>query len=296
MALRVAWFPVAEDLAGNPYWPLLRDALVGLGVTFETSQASGWLSGRWLWEHRRRVNVLHFHYVQPHYVGPGDRVSGVRLLKLLVYLLLARSLGYRLVWTMHDLEPAWPLAPVWAERLATLLVAALCNDVIVHCEAARDLLRLRYGRRRRVSVTPHAELAGAYPCSVSKAEARAQLGITDDALVYGSVGGIRPNKGLELLLAAFAKLEAPRARLILAGRPWQPESYVQQIGELAGRDDRVIYCPWEIPDEEMAAYAMACDVMVFSFAWVLTSSTVTLALSYGVFGSSLHAQVACRSR
>lgn len=282
MAPRVAWFPKAEDLAGNPYWPLLADALTNLGVVFETSHASGWLSGTWLWEHRRSVDVLHFHFVQAHYAGPDDRVSAVRLLKLVAYLLLARVLGYRLVWTMHDLEPTWPLQPAWAERLATLLVVGLCSDVIVHCEAARELLRLRYSRRRSVTVCPHPGLAGAYPSGLTKAAARERLGIAADALVYGSIGGIRPNKGLEMLLRAFGKLSVPDAVLLIAGRPWKPDAYVQELQDLASRDSRVVFCPRELTDAEVATYLSACDVAVFSFAWVLTSSTVTLALSHGI--------------
>jgi len=282
MAPRVAWLPKAEDLSGNPYWPLLRDALVELGVAFEDSHASGWLSGQWLWEHRGSVDVLHWHFIQPHYAGPDDRVSGIRLLKLVAYLLLARVLGYRLVWTMHDLEPTWPLQPAWAERVATLLVVGLCNDVIVHCEAAQELLRLRYHRKRRVTVCPHPGYAGAYPSGLTKQAARERLGIRSDALVYGSIGGIRPNKGLELLLRVFAKLSVPDAVLLIAGRPWKPESYVQELQDLASRDPRVVFCPRELTDAEVATHLSACDVAVFSFARVLTSSTVMLALSHGI--------------
>ena len=192
--MRVAWLPKADELAGNPYWPLLARELEALGVTFEHSHSGQWLAGRWLWQHRRSVDVLHFHFIQPHYAGPGGRVSGVRLTKFIAYLLLARLLGYRVVWTLHDFDPTWPLRPAWAERLARRPwlrwpapswctatrrpgCCASATVVAAACGCATILLSRGSTKRapRRSTRAPN------WACPA-------------DAFVYGFVGGIRPNK------------------------------------------------------------------------------------------------------
>ncbi len=279
--MRVAWFPKAEDLAGNPYWPRLQAELVALGVEFETSHASYWTARRWLLHHRRSVDVLHFHFIQPQYMGPGERASLRRLLKFTSDLLLAWLLGYRIVWTMHDLMPTWPKEPAWVERLARYVIAWLAHDVVVHCQEARRLLRQAFGRSWRVHVLPHPSYADTYSNNITQAEARARLGLPQECRVIGFVGGIRPNKGLEDLIAAFVQADVPDAWLLIAGRPWPPQSYVEQVRQQAAAHPRIALAAQEIPDDEMQLYLNAADVLAFPFRQVMTSGSVILAMSFG---------------
>lgn len=279
--MRVAWFPKAADLAGNPYWPRLQAELEALGVEFETSHASYWTARRWLLEHRRTVDVVHFHFIQPQYVGPGERASLRRLLKFTSDLLLARLLGYRIVWTVHDLMPTWPKEPAWVERLARYAIAWLAHDVIVHCQEARCLLRQTFGRSWRVHVLPLPSYTDVHPNDVTQAEARARLGLPQECRVIGFIGGIRPNKGLEDLIAAFVQANASDALLLIAGRPWPPQSYVDEVRQLAQAHPSIMLYAQEIADDEMQVYLNAADVLAFPFRQVLTSSSAILAMSFG---------------
>ncbi len=279
--MKVAWFPKSEDLVGNPYWECLQAGLEALGVEFETSHSSHWMRRKWLLDNREAVAVLHFHFVQSQYVGQGERLSARRLLKFTSDLLLARLLGYRIVWTMHDLMPTWPKEPRWVEMLGRYAIAWLAHDVIVHCQEAKRLLAQHFGRRGHVHVFPHPSYAGAYPNEVSAAEARRTLQIDFDRFVLAFVGGIRPNKGLEELIAAFGQFDDPQAVLLIAGRPWPPDSYVEQIRRMAGDDTRIRLHAQEIPDEELQLYLKAADVVVLPFKRVLTSGSAILAMSYG---------------
>lgn len=280
--MRVAWFPKAADLAGNPYWPLLQQELEALGVEFETSHSGFWLSGSWLWENRQRIQVLHFHFIQPHYAVSEARVSMRRLLKFATYLVLARLLGYRLIWTMHDLMPTWPKSPYWIDKLARFVIAGLSNDVIVHCQEARSLLRHTFGRSNGVWVLSHPSYIDIYPLQISStAEARDRLRLPFGKFIVGFVGGIRPNKGLEDLISAFHRSGIENAMLLIAGRPWKPESYVDSVRKLADKSSQIEVVAREIPDEEIQFYMCACDVLVFPFRQVLTSGSAILAMAFG---------------
>ena len=108
-------------------------------------------------------------------------------------LFMARLLGYRIVWTVHDLLPTRPIEPHWIERLARYAIAWLAHDVIVHCEEARRLVRRSFRRSRRVWVLPLPSYADAHPNEISQAQARTCLGIAQDQFVVGFIGGIWPN-------------------------------------------------------------------------------------------------------
>lgn len=279
--MRVAWFPQTKNLTGNPYWELLQHNLESLGVQFETSHNGCWMARRWLWSHRKQVKVLHFHFIQPQYVGSDGRVLFYRLRKFAEYLILARLLGYRVVWTMHDLMPTWPIEPRWMERVARYVIAWLANDIITHCEEARRLLAKQFRRSRNVWTFPHPSYVDAYPNVTSRLEARKRLGIEPHCFVVTFLGGIRPNKGIEQLIAAFIQVSNPEARLIIAGRPWPPENYIEEICDLAGLDSRIHLKVAAIPDENLQLYINTADVLAFPFQQILTSGSVILAMSFG---------------
>lgn len=282
--VRVAWFPKAVDLAGNPYWARLQCELKALGVEFEISHNSYWTQRRWLLKNRGKVKVLHFHFIQPHYVGhkgTNERALLSRLLKFAADLVLARLLGYRIVWTMHDLMPTWPREPQWVELFARYIIAWLADDVIVHCQAAKHLLAQRFHRSLRVHVFPHPNYSDAYPHELSTARAREQLQIENESFVVASIGGIRPNKGLEELITAFTKIDDPQAVLLIAGRPYPPEKYVRQIEELSSRESRIILHACDVPETDLQLYIKAADIVALPFKQVLTSGSAILAMSFG---------------
>ena len=69
-SLRVAFFPDAASLAGNPYWSILKDGLEANGATFVSPDGP---LLRWLWKTRSQPTVLHLHYVQQFYGYEGDQ-------------------------------------------------------------------------------------------------------------------------------------------------------------------------------------------------------------------------------
>lgn len=280
--MRVAWFPKLPS--GNPYWKLLHKHLEALGVVFETSNNGYWISGRWLWRNRSRVQVLHFHWIQSHYAGPGNTVSFRRLFKFIGYLSFARLLGYRIIWTLHDLTPTWPLHPEWGDWLAGWIVAQFANAVIVHCEMAKKLLGKIYHRHRNVFIAQHPHYIGYYPNNMDQATARKKLGLCPNAYVILFFGGIRPNKGLEDLIDAFETLkdEYSNCLLLIVGKPWKPQSYIEYLHDRVRKIPRISFVPQEISDDEVQIYCQAANIAVFTFRRILTSSSVILAMSFGL--------------
>ena len=123
----------------------------------------------------------------------------------------------------------------------------------------------------RIHVVPHGiDPVVLHADAASRAAARAALNIDDHQQVFLSVGAMTPNKGIDLLLAAFARLAAsdPDVRLLLKGADglYPSRDFVQAaLDELssAARDvvvRRMIYTGGTYSSAKMADLYRAADV------------------------------------
>lgn len=82
------------------------------------------------------------------------------------------------------------------------------------------------------------------------------------ALRAGYIGAFLPSKGLDLLLQAFRRLEAPHARLLIYGRQaGAPPHYLRQLTAAAAGDPRIVF-QGEFPPARRAAIYRGLDVLV----------------------------------
>ena len=119
----VAFFPSVSKMSENPYWPMLVSALGDSGVKLYHDAPDGF-DVRWLFRNRKQVDVLHLHYIHQFY---GTRRRGrTRLLNIIRFalnMLLARTLGFRTVFTLHNLEPTYYYEPAWLDYLGHWIAA-----------------------------------------------------------------------------------------------------------------------------------------------------------------------------
>jgi hypothetical protein len=128
----VASFP--PTIKENPYQRLLYDHLLPHGFA---PAPPARLRLRWLWESRRHVKALHFHWPQAYYRhetgAPSLRraLSWVRLGLFGARLAVARTLGYRIAWTVHELYPHERFGRRLDHAAATMLARA-SHDLNAH--------------------------------------------------------------------------------------------------------------------------------------------------------------------
>jgi beta-1,4-mannosyltransferase len=228
-----------------------------------------------------RPDVIHLHWTEP-YIARGPQVSALKARRTLLELRLARRAGMRIVWTAHDLF-RHDRAEDPAERAFMHALFDLADAVIVHCASAAEglleALGLEPSRRRKVRVIPHGHYRGAYPDTLSMAEARERLGLPAAARVVAFTGWLRPYKGVTELVQAFAALPEPYARLVMAGQSVDAD-YAARLETLAAADPRVRLDLGFVPDEELQVYLRAADVVACPFLEIFTSGSVLLAMSF----------------
>ena len=279
--MRVLIIPVQS----NPYQTLLADALraQGVRVTLGDGPTRHPVAPVLLaWMRAGMPRVVHLHWMHRYLKAiRGRRRFAAR--RTLWELRILRRLGVRIVWTLHNIgdhdRHRDKLEMVFHRQLVEL-----CDAVICHCAATRRLAIEAYGLRPevqdRLHVVPHGNYLGWYPDTIGRAEARAALGLGSSERVFLFLGQIRRYKGVEDLLQVFRQLDAPDARLVVAGRADRDRTG-ERIALAAAEDPRVTVALGEVPDDRMQVYLRAADASVLPYKDVLTSGTAILAMTFG---------------
>jgi len=257
----------------------------------------------WLWRSRREVDVLHFHWRPDRYyawcrskrdardrppAGSQELGSWVRLVSFAGRLASARLLGYRIVWTIHEVYPpqtaSRPPGTISrrVDRVGSRLLARASHGLIAHDAATAERARAEFGRAiRNVRIVPHGSYSGVYPPGRPRATVRAELEVPNDAVVFLCFGVLRPDKSVALLVDAFRSTRDENLALVVAGR-------VEDVGsrllleEAAAADSRIRLLLDHVPAERVGELFSASDAAVFPRSEPWTSGSLILALSLGV--------------
>jgi glycosyltransferase involved in cell wall biosynthesis len=193
---------------------------------------------------------------------------------------LVRRLGVPLVYTVHNLVPHAARAGD-AARFGRLYRAA--DGLIVHSQRSAVALRDAWGiPAERIAVAPHGPLLTEWP-PIERSIARRQLGLPLDAELILFAGLIERYKGLGDLIAACSMVaeRRPNARLVVAGKPNESfDEYQRQLadGGLLGRATLDLHF---LPEERLAAYLCAADVVVLPYRAATSSGLLTAARRFG---------------
>jgi beta-1,4-mannosyltransferase len=247
----------------NPYLRLLYEHLAREGIELEPGVR---LSTRWLLgSARRRVRWLHVHWPEGLYRlnrGPAALRSALSWLKVWVFgarLVLARALGYRIVWTIHQVYPHERSGRL--DRVGALVLSRLANVLLAHDDWTAERVRAELGRKLAIAVVPHGSYVGFYPPGRSRDAVRAELGLPAGSCVFLSLGELRGYKDVDLLLAAFAEADVDGTALVVAGNV-KDARVGDVVRTAAARDSRIRQLTGFVPVERVAELYGSADVAV----------------------------------
>ena len=264
----------------NQYGALLARSLRRHDVHLEPGDYA--FGADWLERSRPEYSVLHLNWLDRFYTqGRPEGALGeyARFAETLIH---AMRIGYRVVWTLHNLFPHERPHPE-LDRLVNLLVAREADVVIAHCRYGAEQLTRRYGVRT-VHVVPHGHYMDIFPDEVERPQARSRLGIGDDRFVYVFFGNMRGYKGLEELIAAFRQIARPRDLLMLMMKTnARAPGLLERLTAAAGGDPSIrIETSAFFAEEDFQYYLNAADVAVLPFREVMTSGSAIQALGFGL--------------
>jgi glycosyltransferase involved in cell wall biosynthesis len=194
---------------------------------------------------------------------------------------LIKWLGFKLVWTVHNVLPH--VSQTRDDARVVRVTANLAEALIIHSSHTADQLRGLGADISRATVIPHGNYDGVYPVTLDRDEARARLGIQPEEAAILFFGNIRPYKGIEDgLLPAFEHLDATtkNLRLIIAGKCYNA-GLQKTIAAFVQKHPNVMFPNIVVPDEDVAAYFEAADVVCLPFKAITTSGSIILAATFG---------------
>ncbi len=269
-------YPLPPQLPTSPYLDQLYAPMGALGVRMRRGRPRYELPRLLL---GRGPRILHLHFFDELTQRPSATQTLLRSLLFLAVLAALRLRGVRLVWTAHNLQPHEMHHPRWG-FVVYRCVARWSDRIIAHSRAARTQLEASYGVLPQCVVIQHGSYIGLYGPPRDRAQSRAALGLPVHGRVLLNFGALRRYKGLEDLLAVFARLpEHERGTLLIAGAAKDGEyaaAIRQQAAAIGGVRLELRY----IPDDELPVYLAAADLVVLSYRSLLTSGILLWALSY----------------
>ncbi len=197
--------------------------------------------------------------------------------------------GKRIVLTAHNVNMCRRDGmDSWLNRWSLRTHYRLADHIFVHTDKMKAELLADFAvQGNKVSVIPFGINNTAPKTDLTSCDAKRMLGIADTDKTILCFGQLAPYKGLESLVAAFAKVltEDGNYRLIIAGKPKWNHAYWERIEQLMtdnGVRHRVIERIEHVPDEQTESYFKAADVLVLSYTQIFQSGVIFLGYSFGL--------------
>ncbi len=179
------------------------------------------------------------------------------------------------VLTVHDTDPFNGSPTARLQRAGFAASLRRCDRLIVHTRQGVQRLAALGIPASRLCQLPHGPLA------------EAAAGLADPmqgTLSFVLFGKIKPYKGADLLIEAFAALpEALQAQasVRIVGQPYMDLAMLRSLAAARGVAGRVAIEPRFVADDEIAAVFPPGSVAVFPYREIEASGVLSLALAHG---------------
>lgn len=179
------------------------------------------------------------------------------------HIALAKFAGVAYVANLHDPVRDFQVGPLWWHKLSVRLAYAPIKIAIVH-----QLLS------KNDAIPEHVKIleapVGVYELqkvASDSAAIRRAWGVSEGQVAFLSFGFLRDNKNVDLLIRALPS--NPLAVLVVVGSAQssrnKPLRFYRELAEEVGVGQRVIFREEFVPDEALAGYFAAADVIAITY-------------------------------
>lgn len=270
-------YPIA---LGNPFQHLLYSRSFENGVLVTgTNDISELSEIDWPWP-----VYLHIHWLGQ-VIGNSESefVAASRVRSFISSLEKFTNRGGLVIWTVHNSLPHDAMLTGSEVELRQRL-AGMCHGFHIMNTESSDIVSDFFDIPQEKSFhTPHPSYAGYYPDTVSREEARFQLGVEPDEFVFLFFGSIQHYKGLGDLVRAYQEISKQvetRCRLIVAGNPKDREEHSLLLDAMSA-DPSISLFIRRISIDKVQYFFRAADICVCPYKTTLNSGITLLSHSFG---------------
>ena len=226
----------------------------------------------------KESDILHFHWIERLWDAEGIFTQLKLILGVYRYLKLAKKLGKKIVWTVHNHYPHDN--PSLAHKLGLRLFAKMADAIYTHSEWSKSWLISHLSPVCTPVIVYHGNFKNVFTHKVNPEKKRHEiLGNGEDELI-GIVGMVRRNRGHDLAIKSIVNSNK-NWKLLIAGRAPDP-TYYKELQELAGNDSRITFEERRLTDQEYQELTMSCDALLLTYSDITTSGALLSAWTMGV--------------
>jgi glycosyltransferase involved in cell wall biosynthesis len=148
------------------------------------------------------------------------------------------------------------------------LLFSMGDHFIVHSQLNRQQLMDSYAiPSKAISRIPHGPLDLQVNANANRSIIRAELGFSPRHKVVLLFGAIRPYKGVETAISAFARVRAqiPEARLLIVGKVWHHWKPYKSLINHLGIGKQVVTHLEYVPSAEVHRYFCTADLVILPY-------------------------------
>ncbi|MDI6101341.1 glycosyltransferase [Actinoplanes sp. NEAU-A12] len=204
--------------------------------------------------------------------------TGAVLHSYLVLVYAARRLGIRVVVEFHEVQDTGEAQRRWAARYVRRCIRPLLrrtDGVVVHSRFDREALAEAYDLG---PLPAEVALHGPFDHHLPDRPVREP---GDDVCRLLFFGTIRPYKGVEDLIEAFADL-GPNHHLTVVGETWEGWSLPAELIDRSPVRDRITFVNRYVADAEVNDFFAGADVVVLPYRRSSASGPLHIAMSHGL--------------
>jgi glycosyltransferase involved in cell wall biosynthesis len=275
--LRILAEPAWRNKAENPYTYLLSKALTDNGCSVRELTRRGRF-----FDH---ADVVHIHWPQP-VLNKSIFRAAARSLEKLLGLTILKLRGAVIVWTVHNVH-AHDQRSLLLEKIVMGAVVRLVDGAIFLAEGScgEAFRAMPVLAKKPHAVIPHGMYEAPPNAPRNIREVRSLFGIDSDSAVIGFFGDIKPYKGLDVLLDAFAEIPPCKATLLVAGIFRASEGYAREqrarMQSLTQQGHCIAFHERRLADDELAAAIRASDLTVLPYRESVNSGFALYVLGLG---------------
>jgi glycosyltransferase involved in cell wall biosynthesis len=219
--------------------------------------------------YKNKISIVHF-----------QTVNQIELLMIAVF----KIIGIKIIYTIHNVKPRHQNFKFYHPRLYKLIYG-FCDHLVIHSEQGRqEICELFAISPDKVSVIPH----GDYKFfmndqSLTKEEAKINLGLMPDDKTILFFGAIRESKGLKNIVLALPDIIkcVKHIKLLIVGEPCHDYSIYRALINSGKLEDYVYEDLKYIQNQEVSKYFSAADIVVLPYNDITQSGVLQIAYAFG---------------
>lgn len=191
---------------------------------------------------------------------------------------IARSNGKtKAIAVLHNILPHEP-SPF--DKICASYLVKMSNGFVALSDSVLEDTN-KFDTQKPKAVSPH-PLYDNFGQAVSREEALTHLQLPTEQKYMLFFGFIRPYKGLDLLMQAYADpyFKEHDIKLVVAGEFYEGEEQYRQLEKDLGLEDQIIWKTIFIPDDEVKYYFCAADIIVQPYKSATQSGVTQIAYHF----------------